>query len=976
MVGSPAMQRRQSGRVLGTPASGAFTRLVGRDRVLRQLNVEWQQACAGEFRAALLVGEHGIGKTRVTKEFLRQVGPRGAGLAARAHRLRCASPFGIWSEALDGHLGTLPARLVAEMGGEYLDDLATHLPSVAAAGGEPPDSEPPPARVLAGLAQVLAALSEVTPVVAVLDDFASADHASWTCLDYLAHHLRDSPVLVVLTGRPAELAEEIDLAELIVELEEDDQLRRLVIEPLGVADLTDLVTEVLGEAPSDTLVSSLNERCQGNPLFTLGLLESTDRSAGDPRPAFPQRIVDSVMCRVARLGADRRQLLEMLAVAAQPMNLSLLLSATGQPLQSLAEDLEGLVTAGFLVEKSKGRDVVYSFSHPVLEEAVSLRTGAARCRILHGSIAAALAEAGELSRAAPHLVRSSFTGDQNTFTTLLTTLEYCEKNAAYQEILIILEAMAELLHRLDERWYSVADTMLVADSWVLDHRLDSVSAAGIDALRTMDRLLEDSTRSLQSAVVKLRLMVFLAWGDASYDEAEKAGHAAVALFEQSGDVRNALIARNELAWIHGLRGDFDAQATEGRSVLERADKAGEVEARERAIALLSFSAVWRGYFDEAGALLDTELVGQNCKAGAASERALYLALQGRVREELPLPEAGRTNPERQASVVSEWQALAYWVAGDYRRAVTAASQTVTKEPSKRRAMILVVAALAAGEAAEFTEARRYVNLAKAALGDQEFICYQDCVDWASAAVDLWSGEMGPGVVGLRIAAWRLVDAGAYTIAAFPLADLAEMARTLPDEAEGSAWQLDVIAERTGSPVHRGLALLAGAWISLAAGDDLLASRRAADASEVFAPLECRGLHARALDVLGQALATRDRARAASALKQAAEIFGDCGAHRRRRETLRLLSTLGSSERKSANLLRSNKLTAREREVAVLAAKAWTAGAIAAEFGIGARTVESHLANAYAKLGVSSKTELARRAVPLGLASRSTRTTEV
>ena len=78
------------------------------------------------------------------------------------------------------------------------------------------------------------------------------------------------------------------------------------------------------------------------------------------------------MHRVARLNADRRQLLEMLAVIGQPTSLSWLLAAAGRPLESLAEDLEMLVAAGFVVEETEGREVVYAFSHPILQEAVCL----------------------------------------------------------------------------------------------------------------------------------------------------------------------------------------------------------------------------------------------------------------------------------------------------------------------------------------------------------------------------------------------------------------------------------------------------------------------------------------------------------------------------------------------------------------------------------------------------------------------------
>ncbi len=67
------------------------------------------------------------------------------------------------------------------------------------------------------------------------------------------------------------------------------------------------------------------------------------------------------------------------------------------------------------------------------------------------------------------------------------------------------------------------------------------------------------------------------------------------------------------------------------------------------------------------------------------------------------------------------------------------------------------------------------------------------------------------------------------------------------------------------------------------------------------------------------------------------------------------------------MLGPGSLTRREREVARLAASGMTAKEIAAALFVGERTVESHLASSYAKLGVSSKLELVRRAPELGLA---------
>jgi DNA-binding CsgD family transcriptional regulator len=114
--------------------------------------------------------------------------------------------------------------------------------------------------------------------------------------------------------------------------------------------------------------------------------------------------------------------------------------------------------------------------------------------------------------------------------------------------------------------------------------------------------------------------------------------------------------------------------------------------------------------------------------------------------------------------------------------------------------------------------------------------------------------------------------------------------------------------------------------------------------------------------------TDDRDEATAALSAAAGRFEACGALCRRQEALDALAGLGRPGQRAADqALGAAALSAREREIATLAAAGLTATEIGDRLFIGKRTVEGHLARAYAKLGVSGRVELARRADELGLA---------
>jgi DNA-binding CsgD family transcriptional regulator len=104
------------------------------------------------------------------------------------------------------------------------------------------------------------------------------------------------------------------------------------------------------------------------------------------------------------------------------------------------------------------------------------------------------------------------------------------------------------------------------------------------------------------------------------------------------------------------------------------------------------------------------------------------------------------------------------------------------------------------------------------------------------------------------------------------------------------------------------------------------------------------------------------------LHEAASVFEACGAQRRHGAVQRALDDLDPRVRRSrGHLAEPVGLTNREREVAHLALDGLSAREIGARLFIGERTVETHLANTYAKLGVAGRTELIRRRSELDLA---------
>ena len=152
---------------------------MGRAEPLALLEEELERAAAGEFRCVLVLGEPGVGKSRLAGELVARRRGVVTALAARAHPLGATTAFGVWAEALERHLRSLPAEEVERLCAGFLDDVARLLRSVAAVRGRGPEHEPPRGRLLEGLDPILkdAELGQdaAVSIVALLDEILVAE---------------------------------------------------------------------------------------------------------------------------------------------------------------------------------------------------------------------------------------------------------------------------------------------------------------------------------------------------------------------------------------------------------------------------------------------------------------------------------------------------------------------------------------------------------------------------------------------------------------------------------------------------------------------------------------------------------------------------------------------------------------------------------------------------------------------------------
>jgi DNA-binding CsgD family transcriptional regulator len=962
------------------PSSPWRTRLVGRDGELAVLEGERRRAAAGELRCALVLADAGVGKTRLAAELLARHRRTGIGLSARAFPLGGTAPFALWAEALESQLRTMAAEDVAAVCGGFTDDLAGLCRSVAAARGGAPGGEAPRTRLLEGVAVAVGNLAARAPLVAVLDDAHLADASSWEALHYLSRNAVSAPVLLVVTARPGELP--APATEVFAGLDREGRLTRLNLEPLTVDGLRALAEAVLDRPPPAALVDWLRHKGRGNPLYTLGLLgalleEGADLAAPDLRH-LPEALTDQVTGRLGHLDEPSLATLEVLAVVGRAVELGDVVRLSGRPLDRLSEILDRLVRLHLVVETDQPQPS-YEIAHPLMTEAIYQSISGARRVALHRLVGRALLAGGRLAEAAAHYARSAEPGDPEAVEVLRQAVGQAEEAGAGREALAVLSSLVTLVPPGDERWRGVVDAMSLRAEWVVDHRAEIHAAEGAEAMRAIDAVLAGVPDPARQAGVKFRLANFCAWGTGELEEAEASARAAMELFTAGGDMAGALLARNELAWVQGLQGDLDALESGATEVLGAAEAQGLPFVIVQALIALGYANAHRGRFGPAEAAYRRAL--ELARTGAMRHQqsrllahlALTLAMEGRLAASLPLLAEGvAVDPAYRDSLVLEFGAVVRWVAGDFPAALGYAREALAWNPagvSRRRGIGVVFGALAAAETGDLPEARRFADAARLALGDREWSYLRHYCDYIDGVLAARAGHITEALAALERAAAGIPRSQAWPFLAFVLVDLAELAALAGErrQAAAAAGSMAELAGRTGCDFHRALAALAGAWSHLAAAGDEAAAEAAGEAVKLLEPTGAHAFCARATEVLGRALGSQERTAAVGHLESAAGAFEAAAASWRQQRTLEALRTMGGTGRRAAAAVSGpGSLTRREREVARLAAKGRSAREIAGLLFIGERTVETHLANAYAKLGVTSKLDLVRRAPELGL----------
>jgi DNA-binding CsgD family transcriptional regulator len=954
--------------------------LVGRADELELLEQLLDEVDRGRSGAVELVGEPGIGKTRLLGELAARAELRSdLVLAGSASELERDLPFSVFVDALDEYLeGLEPARLTG-LDDDVRTELAHLFPSLSSlATSRRAALQHERYRSHRAVRELLQRLASAKRLLLVLDDFHWADSASAELLGALLRRPPAAPVLIAFAARPRQLPDRLSAA-----LERAHRVGALARIELGALTSAE-ARELLGETVALADATVLYRESGGNPFYLEQLARAYDPSGAAAHASeislagidVPSAVAASLSEELAGLSDGGRLVLEAAAVAGDPFEPELAAAAAPTSEVAAMDALDELLRLDLVRTTEIPRR--FRFRHPLIRRTVYEATAGGWRLGAHERCAEALAARGSPPTVrAHHVARSAREGDVGAAALLREAgeeaLRLAPASAAhwFADALRLLPRTAPAQQRIEllmarsgaltaagyfaESHAVLLDALAIVpdDSPALRARL-ARACAGVESLLGLQ---DEAGGRLASALQGLpdqgspeavALMIERALNGlwrTSYDAMHQWAERAVMAARRLGDAPLAAASLAVLALADSLM-----RAAE-RAEAHRSEAAALVESlSDDDLARHLGAAVWLAgaelYLDRY-ADADAHATRALAVARASGQGELLLVLvqtlggvwrqRGKLAEAAELLDGGI----EEARLLGNTHALVWSLSGrssaalrmgDLELAFATAQESV--ELSEKPDGNFHSAEAAAGLAAVLFETGRpeqAVALLFGYAGGEEVV--------------LIAGSPRAHCLELLTRCWLALDRRA--------------------DAERAASSAEAWAAAVQLPMAAAWADRAAAAVALHAGDSARAAKRALSAAtaadQAGAPVEA----AIARILGGRALAQgSQRDRAVAELERAATELGACGALRYRDEAEHELRKLGHRIHRRTRPGKTfgagiDSLTDRELQVARLVVDRKTNAQIAGELFLSQKTVETHLRNIFRKMDVSSRVELAR-----------------
>ena len=480
---------------LHASAARGLSRFVGRDPEMEELSRALDLAAAGRGQVVALVGQPGVGKSRLSYEFVHSARARDWRLLETAavsygKATSYLPPVDLLRRYFDVADRDQPAEIcerVTQRIRELDPALLPLLPALLALLDLPDpnwerlDPADRRQRTHEALKALIMRESQVRPLILIVEDLHWVDSETQAFLDGLVEQLPMAKLFLLVTYRP----------EYRHAWSSKSYYTQLHLDLLEPESASSLLSELLGDGPSlEQIKAILTERADGNPLFleesvrTLvetGALSGARGAYRVVRPLSSIQVPPTVQAilasRIDRLAPEDKEVLQAASVIGKDVPFELLVTIAGTGAGPLRDRLGRLQTAEFLYEVGALPDQQYAFRHPLMHEVAYTGLLHERRRVLHARVMEAI-EHLDTGRAPAQLDRLAYHAFQGEIWD--KALAYCRAAAARD---FARSANAEALDRVDQALHALSRLAVPAQDTLSELLLVAQRAAALRALR-------------------------------------------------------------------------------------------------------------------------------------------------------------------------------------------------------------------------------------------------------------------------------------------------------------------------------------------------------------------------------------------------------------------------------------------------------------------------------------------------------------